>query len=98
MLNKHAVSVVLQRLVEALSLPVTPHCVHFTLDGVYAVLLAKAVELPLEFGAMVTHQGLWRADLLYVNTKGVQCVRLVDDQVGKAMPSEAVDCHKHILE
>ena len=97
-MNKHAAGVVLQRSVEALGLPITPRCVRFALDGVDAVLLAKVVELPLKFCTAVAYQGLRLADLLYVNSKHVQCVRLVDDWVGKAMSSEAVECHKHILE
>ena len=75
-----------------------PHCVCFTLDSVDAICLTKIVELPLKFCATVMYQGLWLSDLLYVDLKCMQHIRLVDDQVGKAVPSEAVDCHKHILE
>ena len=32
-----------------------------------------------------------------IHAKSVQCVRLVNDQIGEATPSEAVDGNKHIF-
>ena len=70
-MDEHAMGVVLQRLVEVFNLPIAPHCVCFALDGLDAIGLAKIVELPLEFCAMVVYYGVWLANLLYVDLKSV---------------------------
>ena len=70
-MDKHATGVVLQGPIEAFRLPITPHCVRFTLDSVNAVRLAEIVELPLEFCAVIAYYGVWFADLLYVD---LECV------------------------